>query len=110
MSFYKIYIFVYNNIFFQNFAKKGFFNLKSYFKINALISGNVVNTLTGDEENIKDLSDKQFIEYYNNRNSIGTFFYEISKDPRAYNTKKEEQRIIQEAEVAKAEALDMSNK
>jgi len=80
------------------------------FKINALISGNVVNTLTGDEENIKDLSDKQFIEYYNNRNSIGTFFYEISKDPRAYNTKKEEQRIIQEAEVAKAEALDMSNK
>lgn len=55
------------------------------FKINALISGDLVGKVTGEEEDIKELSDVKFIEYYNNKNSIGQFFFELSKDPVAFN-------------------------
>jgi hypothetical protein len=55
------------------------------FKINTLASGDLTNTTTGDKEDLSKYTDLGIIGYYNNKNSIGQYFYQISKAPAVYN-------------------------
>jgi hypothetical protein len=54
------------------------------FKINSLVSGDLISDVAVKEEDLAKLSDIQFIEYYS-KSGIGQHFFEISKDPTAYN-------------------------
>ena len=54
------------------------------FKINSLVSGDLTSNVTVKEEDLAKLSDIKFIEYYS-KSGIGQHFFEISKDPTAYN-------------------------
>ena len=82
------------------------------FKINSLISGGVVGNVTVKEEDISALSDAKFIEYYS-KSTIGEHFFNISKDPRAYNNKRDAKEEQIKAEIVYASTgavpLDLEN-
>jgi hypothetical protein len=84
------------------------------FKINSLISGDVVSNVTVKEEDISALSDIKFIEYYS-KSTIGEYFYNVSKDPAAYNAKslsndqKAREKILAVYATTGAVPLDLEN-
>ena len=72
----------------------------------------VVGNVTVKEEDISALSDAKFIEYYSN-STIGEHFFNISKDPRAYNNKRDAKEEQIKAEIVYASTgavpLDLEN-
>jgi hypothetical protein len=78
------------------------------FKINSLVSGDLTSNVTVKEEDLAELSDIQFIEYYS-KSGIGQYFFEISKDPTAFNL---EQRTsaYKNKEIENTTRFNFSNK
>jgi hypothetical protein len=91
-----------------SFLKDGSYDITlDLVSVGDVIESFKINTLSDNKSNVNDvgvdvtkLSDSEFINYYANKNAIGQFFYNASKDTISFNAK-----VTSDLQKAKEERL-----